>query len=555
MHHPLFRRGLLLCLLLTLPQWVKGDTFSPANDVLSTFPLVPADTRSPYATYTSFLLLIKEASEKLNKLYDHGASSDAELIAEAQYIETLIKRAKACFDLSNYAHTTRERVGLESVLLLGEILRRIPPADISHIPGYDPRSSVPMPDRWVIPNSQLTLEKMEDGRYLFSTKTVEQLRSYYRQIEPLQPHDPETRDLYQYFEASPGALIPPAWFRLLDDLPPAFFKLYADQALWQWIALASLAHIYIVILLALGYYTELLRTRVLGPCVLALSLQSVLWLLEQQINLGGRLMHSLMMISELIIWPLLALASYQAISSLISYLVVKSVKDSLKQSMVKVVSTMVSSLTAIIVLSYGATRIGIPVYGIVTSLSLGGMAIALAIRPTMENLIGGVVLYLDKAVQVGDYCEFEGTSGTVEAIGIRSTKIRSLDRTLVTIANGNMVRMKLTNYSRRDKFLLSTTLSVTYETPVETMSLAIEDLYAYLEQHAQVAKQPLRVHFTRFAPSSLDIDIHAYVYALDRAQFLTFQQQILLDMAQILAHRQIVFAYPSQTLYIQNQPR
>ncbi|TFH89492.1 mechanosensitive ion channel family protein [Vibrio ouci] len=555
MHLTLFRCGLLLCLFLTLPPWVKGDTFAPSNDVLSTFPLVPADTRSPYSTYTSFLLLIKEASEKLNRLYDHGARSDAELVAEAQYIETLIERAKACFDISGYAHTTRERVGLESVLLMGEILRRTPPTDLRHIPGYDPRSSVPLPERWTIPNTQLTLEKMADGRYLFSTQTVEQLRNYYRQIEPLQAHDPEARDLYQYFEASPGALIPPAWFRLLADLPPAFFSLYADQALWQWLAMACLAHIYIVILLALGYYTKLLRTRVSGPCVLALSLQGVLWLLEQQINLGGRLMHSLMVISELIIWPLLALASYQAISSIISYLVVKSVSDSLKQSMAKVVSTMVSSLTAIIVLSYGATRIGIPVYGIVTSLSLGGMAIALAIRPTLENLIGGVILYLDKAIQVGDYCEFEGTSGTVEAIGIRSTKIRALDRTLITIANGHMVRMKLTNYSRRDKFHLCTTLSVTYDTPAEAMSLVIEDLYGYLEQHAQVAKQPLRVHFARFAPSSLDIDIHAYVYALDRTQFLTFQQQILLDMAQILAHRQIVFAYPSQTLYLQNQPR
>ncbi|MDC5721732.1 mechanosensitive ion channel family protein [Vibrio europaeus] len=555
MYYPRYIALIPLSLMLLWSTWVQGQSEATLGDVLSHFPLAPADTRSPYATLTSFEQLTQATRQQLQTLENLPPNATPTLSAKAQYIDTLIERAQSCFELSDYPQTTRKRIGLESVLLLGEILRRTPAPELSTIPGHPQANARSLPESWVFPGTELTIRQSSDGHYRFSARTVQQLRYYYEQIQHLPTHDPEQRDWYQYFESSPGALIPPRWFRALHGMPKALFTLYADQALWQWIALITLGVLYGLSLLALYRYTPLMRRRVVGSSVLALSLQLVRWTLEHHINIGGSLMRALVMVSELLIWPLIAMATYQALASGLMSLARQQVPDSLKLSMVKVLSTIVSSLAALVVLSYGATRIGIPVYGIVTSLSLGGMAIALAIRPTMENLIGGVVLYLDKAIQVGDYGEFEGIAGTVEAIGIRSTKIRALDRTLITIANGHLVRMKLTNYSRRDKFQLRTTLSVTYATTMTQLSEVINALSAYLEHREDIAAEPMRVHFTRFSGSSLDIDIHAYVYANDRSQFLALQQSILMDISVLLARHEVNFAYPSQTLYLHPSTR
>lgn len=519
---------------------------------LPTFPLAPANLSSPYETLNSFLQLTTDASQLLIKRFGNDVEdiNADELESQERYIYALVAKAQSCFDISSYPEASKKRVGLESVLLLREILQRIPSFEITKIPGSPTLGKKNPPAIWTIPNTLITLKKTSNNRYKFSAETTKNLKKYYDQIKHLPPSDNSQMDLYQFFEASPGTLFPPYWFRYLETLPPSIFVLYGDQALWQWLAFIFLLLVYSAIIYLLARYTRLLKTSVVGACFMALSLHSFLWLLENQVNIGGHFMQKLTVLSETVIWPLLAIAAYQAVFNLFHFLAMIGVKDSLKQSMLKVISTIVSLIVALMIASYGATRIGIPVYGVITSLSLGGMAIALAIRPTMENLIGGVILYLDKAIKVGDYCEFDGIAGTIEAIGIRSTKIRALDRTLITIANGSMVRMKLTNYSKRDKFHLRTRLSVTYKTSTDDLMNLIESLSCFLRSHEHVAKSPLRVNFTSFSSSSLDIDIHAYIYAKDRSEFLIFQQDILLSIANILEKNHVEFAYPTQTLHM-----
>jgi MscS family membrane protein len=102
-------------------------------------------------------------------------------------------------------------------------------------------------------------------------------------------------------------------------------------------------------------------------------------------------------------------------------------------------------------LSIGADRLGVPVYGIIAGLGVGGLAIALAAQPTVENLIGSLSLFADKPLRVGDFCRYGDDIGTVEAIGIRSTRIRGIDRTLTTIPNGALSKMPIVSYTQRDR--------------------------------------------------------------------------------------------------------
>ncbi|WP_084659992.1 mechanosensitive ion channel family protein [Vibrio sonorensis] len=543
---------LVFCLLTVFLPANASEANKPLAPNLG-FPLAPADTRSPYSTLTSFLTLTEEAGSLLQTMLKREPSlTDSFDPEQERRIEDLVKRAQSCFNLANYPSASRHRIGLESVLLLNEILKRVPPFDLTKIPGAPEHQSEPMPTRWRIPATQIYLAKNALGDYQIAPDSINDLRQFYKQIVHLPAADPSAMDLYQFFESSPGTLVPPDWFYYLSSLPDPLFVLYGDQAVWQWIFFVILTCAFLILLYWIWCYQQWLKREVIGASALALSIKTYLWLLTNEINIGGKLMYQLTLICELLIWPLLALAIYQGAFRLMNTLASLGVQDSLEQSMVKVLSTIVSFVAAITVVSYGATRIGIPVYGIVTSLSLGGMAIALAIRPTMENFIGGVILYLDKAIQVGDYCEFEDVAGTVESIGIRSTKIRALDRTLITIANGSLVRMKLTNYSRRDKFHFRTTLSVSYQTSMETLSQVIEALKRYLKHQPNVAQQPLRVNFTQFANCSLQIDIHAYIYALDRSAFLNIQQTMLFDIAEIMAQHSVDFAYPTQTLYLKN---
>jgi MscS family membrane protein len=110
-------------------------------------------------------------------------------------------------------------------------------------------------------------------------------------------------------------------------------------------------------------------------------------------------------------------------------------------------------------LSIGAERLGAPVYGIVAGLGVGGLAIALAAQPKVENLIGSLSLFADKPIRVGDFCKYGDDVGTVEAIGIRSTRIRGVDRTLTTVPDGALSKMPIVNFAQRDRMLMKTRIA------------------------------------------------------------------------------------------------
>jgi MscS family membrane protein len=197
-----------------------------------------------------------------------------------------------------------------------------------------------------------------------------------------------------------------------------------------------------------------------------------------------------------------------------------------------------------------AEAFGVPVAPLLASLGVGGLAIALAVRPTLENVLGGFTLFADKPVRVGDFCLYGDKQGTVEEIGLRSTRIRSLERTVVTVPNAEFSQMQIENFTRRDRMLFRTTLGLRYETTPEQLRYVLVKLRELLIAHPMVSPDPARVRFVGFGAYSLDVEIFAYVLSADYSAHLGILEDLNLRIMHIIEEAGTGFAFPSQTTYL-----
>jgi MscS family membrane protein len=195
-------------------------------------------------------------------------------------------------------------------------------------------------------------------------------------------------------------------------------------------------------------------------------------------------------------------------------------------------------------------RAGVDLTAILTGLGIGGLGLALGAQKTLENLLGGIMIIGDEPIRVGDFCRAGDQMGTVEDIGIRSTRIRTLARTVVAVPNGELATMNVENFAQRDKFWLHHTLGVRYETTPDQMRSLLAGVRAMLQAHPAVEHDGARVRFVSFGSSSLDLEIFAYVYAGDVAAFLEIQEGILLRVMEIVVESGTAIAFPSQTTYL-----
>jgi MscS family membrane protein len=190
------------------------------------------------------------------------------------------------------------------------------------------------------------------------------------------------------------------------------------------------------------------------------------------------------------------------------------------------------------------------VTGLIAGLGIGGLAVALAAQKTFENFLGSMELVGDRPVAVGDFCRFGDQIGTVEDIGLRSVRIRTLDRTVVAVPNSQFASLQLENFAQRDRIRFYTVLGLRYETTAEQLRFVLVELKKLLVAHPKVHPDPARVRFVGFGAFSLDLEIYAYVETADWAEFLAIREDLLLRIMEIVESTGSGFAFPSQTLYL-----
>jgi len=192
---------------------------------------------------------------------------------------------------------------------------------------------------------------------------------------------------------------------------------------------------------------------------------------------------------------------------------------------------------------------GVHVTALIAGLGVGGIAIALAAQKTIEHLFGGITLVADQPVKVGDFCRFGDQMGTVEAIGFRSTRIRTLERSLVSIPNGELAALQIENFAKRDRVWLKTTLSLRYETTPDQMRYLLVRLRELLYAHPMIDPDPARARLVGFGAGSLEVEIFAYVRTRDYNEFMAVREDLYLRVLDIIAESGTGLARPIQAIY------
>lgn len=195
-------------------------------------------------------------------------------------------------------------------------------------------------------------------------------------------------------------------------------------------------------------------------------------------------------------------------------------------------------------------ELGYSVASLVAGLGIGGLAVALAARSTLENLFGAFSIGTDQPFREGDFIKVEDAMGTVEAIGLRSTRIRTLDRTVVTLPNGKLADTRVESYSARDRTRLSCIVGLEYRTTAAQMRQVLAGLERVLREHPKIWPDTVVVRFGEFASSSLNIDVMAWFETQDYNEFRAIREEVLLRFMEVVERAGTSFAFPTQTVHV-----
>jgi MscS family membrane protein len=192
---------------------------------------------------------------------------------------------------------------------------------------------------------------------------------------------------------------------------------------------------------------------------------------------------------------------------------------------------------------------GYKVTTLLAGLSISGVAVALASQKSLENIFGAITLFTSQPVKVGDFCRFGDKIGTVEEIGLRATRIRTLERTVITVANAEFANLHLDNFSARDRFWYHPTLQLRYETTPDQIRYVLVEARKMLYAHPKVLTEPLHVRFKGFGEYSLDIEVFAYMGVKEYDESLEVAEDLNLRIMEIVSEAGSDFAFPSEVQY------
>ena len=193
---------------------------------------------------------------------------------------------------------------------------------------------------------------------------------------------------------------------------------------------------------------------------------------------------------------------------------------------------------------------GVNLSAALATLGIGGIALALAAQKTIENLFGGLSILSDRVMRVGDLCRVGDTIGTVEDIGLRSTRIRTYERGLISVPNGVLATVNVENLSARDKMRIFCKLGLRYETTRLQLEAVLAQLSGLLQHHPKVESSTAWVRLARLAESSLELEMQAYVLTYDFNEFAAVREELMMRVLEIVEACGTGLAFPSQTIYM-----
>ena len=542
------------------------------------YPLKPPNTSSPRATLRSFLDNMNGAYRLLmaahrKNMAEPGLFTSEPVLKLGKIARELFERGVYCLDLSQVPEALKTNVGYEGALKLKEILDRIQLPPFDTLPDAeaieDDIENEKVPDllRWPLLWTDIVIAMVEEGprkgQFLFTPETIARLDEFYTKVKEIPYRDDAlvSPGFLEFYDRTPGRLLPPKWSRWLPDWSAR--KTFYYQTFWQWCALILLP--VLAGLFIWGTHRLWRRkgarlgpaTRSWGPVVVILAatvtVKIVLHILVDQVSVSGPLLIKIDATLRALIWILLAYAALLAGGAMGRTINASRTIDphGTHGSLLKALASFIGFIAALVIIFYGFAGLGVSVIPLLTGLGVGGLAVALAARPTLENLIGGFMILVDRPFQVGQHVRVKGYEGNIEKIGFRSTRIRLFTGFQTIIPNEEIARLDIENVDRRPYIRRRADITITYNTPPEKVDKAVQLIEEILANHAGMdAERPPKVYFEDFNADSLNIVVRYWCYGLDLWQFRELNHQVNLQIMRAFEKEGIEFAFPTTTNYL-----
>ncbi len=513
-------------------------------------------TDSPRDTFASFLRLKGEMEAAAQAYLEKPSFRGSARLA------LLSDQMSALIDLDQVPSATRRDTGIRTYVYLMDIFGRIPVPDPALMPDADTFEADNDPS-YRIPGTPIRIVEIGDGpregEFLVAPSTVQVAPRFFRAVQDQPLRGPLDVDSYSDFlPQMTGPMIPG---RLVRAIPPALTTLWLDTPVWKAIPLIGLI---VLVVFLLGRLQRVLSVhapsgRISGlvvqailPGAIALGAMVLIPEAALQLRISGRFAMLVQMVETVAAYLAYGWLFWIGVRLLFEWILrAPHIKEeSFDANLLRLVSGIIGIIGVAIILAFGGQAIGLPILSVLAGLGIGGLAVALALRPTLENFVGGVMLYVDRPVRVGDLCTFGGHMGHVEAIGIRSTKIRSVDRTIIAVPNAQFADMQIINWTRCDQMMIHETISLRHETTPDQLRFVLAQIRRMAHAHPRIATDTVRIRFVGYGDSGLKILVRIYALTRDWNDFFAIREDILLRIAEIIHGAGTAVALASQTLYM-----
>ncbi|GMQ84217.1 MAG: hypothetical protein BMS9Abin06_0987 [Gammaproteobacteria bacterium] len=555
----------LLLIIVMLADLLSGSGIAFAD--ADSNPLQPADTSSPRTTLQGFIETLNDINAQIvtviksylasPRLYVSKQESE-EIDRVNQQLELVIRT----LDLSETPAALVVQLADTRILQLKEVLDRIDLPDFETVPDAESMEAEEF-KRWTIPGTEITIARIEKGpragEYLFSSETVERLPDFYQKVAHLPYKSTATAGWYDRYRYGGGGMYKLIPYRWMVALPDWSKRLVFDQPLWRWfgvvLVLLTATLVYLLVRRIAGAWAKRgaaseLRTlwaQLAKPLMLLILIPVVIHLFVDNLRLTGPILE----VTTLVLWGVFTLSLTWAVW-LGSHVIAESVvaaqnmhTGSIDSQLIRLGLRLVATILSITILVIGAQHLGIPAYSVIAGLGVGGIAVALAAKDSLANLLGSLLIMFEKPFRVGHWIKLGNTEGIVESIGFRSTRIRTFYNSLVSIPSNTLVNSTVDNMQLRHYRRVRTTLHIRYDTPADTVEAFIEAIKQLVLDSPHTRKDRYRIRLDDFSDFGLRILVNFFLDVANTKAEQVERQQILMGILKLAESMDIQFATPA----------
>jgi MscS family membrane protein len=381
-----------------------------------------------------------------------------------------------------------------------------------------------------------------------------------------------SRRSLQAIESAHGELFPFGIDWLLKILPKIGTGEYLGLAVWQHVMLLIMILMSFIIhkifsfifeKLLLQYLSKknynTLATKFVKPVVKPLSIAIVIWLLSifvPVLQLPIALAKWVVLILRAIFPLFITIVLYRFVNLMSFYFekLAEKTASSLDDQLVPLIRKTIRAFVVIVGIFWILTNLNVDIIPLLTGLSIGGLAFALAAQDTIKNFFGSLMIFIDKPFQIGDWITSGDIDGTVEEVGFRSTRIRTFRNSVVYVPNGNLADSTIDNHGLRKYRRFFTQLALTYDTPTHLIQVFVDGLKQIVEKHPETRKDYYEVHMNDMADSSLNVMFYIFFEVPTWSDELRARHEVILEIIDLAKELGVNFAFPTQTLHVENLP-